>query len=258
VAEHARPKTSRWRRPKRLWVVAIAVLSFVVIGSGTGYAVEAATTSPVHHAAFFACVSGNGAGQVTGPITGHPLSCPTGQILAEDNNVGPSGSPGAKGTAGPVGPTGPPGAQRATAPPTAVVVPGTTLTTIGGSFSTGHTVIGTDSSLSAGTYLVTLTGDFYKHATTTATPDLQIQLNGASSKLTAYTDQFPANAAEGVGLGTDGTPNGLELTATVSGVVTVTADQPVEFDAFGYNADRGGEGGGDFGVITTVSFTPEG
>ena len=252
MGTHEAPKPIRRLRTRHSWLFFFSLVGGIMaLGTGTTYAVVAATSSPVHHAAFFACIDQNGAGKVVGPITGHPMTCPAGQILAEDNNPGPAGPTG---PAGKNGTNGANGSSGVTAPPTVTLVPGTTLTAIGGSWSTGHTVIKSGISLSAGTYNVTLTGDFYKVATTTATPVLQIQLNGGDKQLTAYTSAFPYNAAEAVGLGTDGTPNGLEQTASISGVVRVTAGQNLEIDAFGYNADRSGSGGGDFGVITTVSF----
>lgn len=129
-----------------------------------------------------------------------------------------------------------------------------TLSAIGGSWSKGHVPVATKQ-LAAGTYLVTLKGDFYKAQTTTATPVLQIQLNGGSSQLTGYTGMFPYDAAEATGLGSDGTPNGLEQNASDYGIITIPAGgATVEIDAFGYNPDRGGQGGGDFGVIASASF----
>lgn len=151
------------------------------------------------------------------------------------------------------------------APPAPYVAPAptsatgsATLKAIGGGWGAGHTVV-KSVTLNAGTYLVSLSGDFYKTAPTTATPILQIQLNGTDKQITGYTGAFPYNAAEATGVGSDGSPNGLEQTATAVGVITVAHDgTTVEVDAFGYNADRGSEGGGDFAVNAGVSFTPEG
>jgi hypothetical protein len=85
--------TKRWR-------IAVSALSTAGLLAGGGliasHAHAAAAASPVHHAAFFACISGNGSG-TAGPITGHPVSCPSGSILAEDNNVGPQGPAGPAG-----------------------------------------------------------------------------------------------------------------------------------------------------------------
>lgn len=148
--------------------------------------------------------------------------------------------------------------------PTATYTPPTTLTSgaanvalpkIGGSWSTGHTDV-QDFTAPAGTYLVNLSGDFYKTATTPATPDLQIQLNGGSAQITGYTGAFPYNANEATGVGSDGTPNGLEQTATAVGTITLTQTTTLEIDAFGYNADRSGDGGGDFAVTASVTLVP--
>jgi hypothetical protein len=148
-------------------------------------------------------------------------------------------------------PTGPQGPSGVTA--TQRVTGSATLAHIGGSWTVGHTMV-KQVSLPKGTYLVTLNGDFYKTATTTATPDLQIQLNGADHQVTGYTDQFPYNAAEGVGA-TSGSPNGLELNATSEDTIVLAAPATLEIDAFGYNADRSGNGGGDFAVNASASFT---
>lgn len=173
---------------------------------------------------------------------------------------GPAGPQGEAGPAGPTGETGPQGPEGTQGPagPSGVVSTATfhtqkDLGAIGGSWSTGHTAVGTQH-LDAGTYLVTLTGDFYKTAHTDATPVLQIQINGADKQVTGYTGQFPSNAAEAIGLGSDGTPNGLEQTATAYGVITMADAGDVEIDAFGYNADRGGEGADSFGVIASADF----
>lgn len=160
--------------------------------------------------------------------------------LSSNGTAGPKGDTGAKGD------TGPSGVQ-------AIVnkAGSANLGHIGGSWGSGHTVV-TTIDLPAGTFEVNLTGDFYKVLSTTATPVLQIQLNGANRQLTAYTGAFPYNAAEGFGIGTDGSPNGLEQTASVSGVITLASAGTMEVDAFGYNPDRSGSGGGDFDVNATV------
>jgi len=149
-------------------------------------------------------------------------------------------------------------------PVTSLAAPGTTLAHIGGSWGAGHTSLGTQE-LPAGTYLVTVTGDFYRAGTPgscadlTATPVLQIQVNGLAHQVTAYTGAFPAASAETCGLGSDGTPNGLEQTASASTTIVVPAGGgTAELDAFGYNPDRGSEGSGNFGVIGHAEFTKVG
>lgn len=159
----------------------------------------------------------------------------------------------AGGLQGAPGPAGPAGANAFVGTQSFANATAVTLPAIGGSWTAGHAKVGTED-LKAGTYLVTLTGNFFKTAATTATPVLQIQLNGADRQLTGYTGAFPANAAEGTGLGADGTPNGLEQDAVAVGIVTLKADTSVEIDAFGYNPDRSGSGGGDFGVYAVASF----
>lgn len=132
----------------------------------------------------------------------------------------------------------------------------TTLAGIGGSWLTRHTLVATSPKLSPGTYLVTLTGDFYhseQDATdqTSATPVLQIQLHPNTAVidrlLTGYTGAFPAADAH-YGVDSNGAPNGLEQTAVATGVIKVTSAGTVDIDAFGYNAGGSGAGGGDFGV----------
>jgi hypothetical protein len=151
---------------KRVTVLA-AVAAAAVLGLGGAAVADAATApSPVHHAAFFACVSGNGTG-TAGPITGHPLTCPAGSILAEDNNPGPAGPTGPAGApgsgTGPAGPTGPKGDTGATGAQGPSGVVGVTTKDLGavasvatgGSFVTGATLVGTVD-LAAGTYLVSV------------------------------------------------------------------------------------------------------
>jgi hypothetical protein len=226
---------------KKLLALMLAPMLGLAAFLAPGLASAATSTSPVHHAAFFACVDHNGSGQATA-VTGHPVTCPAGSILAE----------GDRGTTGPAGPAGKDGASGVVSVTTATG--STAIAHVGGSWSAGHAVVKTIP-LKAGTYLITLTGDFYKTVTTTATPVLQIQLNGASTQLTGYTGAFPYNAAEAVGTGTDGTPNGLEQTATAVGTVTLATAGDVEIDVFGYNPDRSAAGSGDFAVNATASFT---
>jgi hypothetical protein len=168
--------------------------------------------------------------------------------LAMSGAQGQKGDKGDQGIQGVKGDTGPSGVQAI-----GNATGSANLGHIGGSWGSGHTVVKTVD-LKAGTYHVDLTGDFYKVLSTSATPVLQIQLNGADHQLTGYTGAFPYNAAEGFGVGTDGSPNGLEQTAVATGVITLAADTTVEVDAFGYNPDRSGSGGGDFDVNATVSF----
>lgn len=133
-----------------------------------------------------------------------------------------------------------------------------TLNTIGGPWKSGHTLVEAvpSADLPDGTYLVTLTGDFYKTTTTTATPVLQIQLNDTATgeQVTGYTGAFPYNAAERTGLSSDGTPAGLEQTATAYGIVNIDKGATVQIDAFGYNPDTSSEGSGDFAVNATAIF----
>lgn len=233
---------------RKTFAAAVAVVAAAAAAAlGTAAAQAASAPSPVHHASFFGCFTHNGAGSAS-VITGHPNDCAPGSILAE----------GDRGTMGPAGPAGAPGKDGAQGPSGVVSVTTVTgsaaLPAIGGSWTKGHAVA-KSFTLPAGKYLVTLTGDFYKTAATTATPVLQVQLNGADRQLTGYTGAFPYNAAEAVGTGTDGTPNGLEQTATAYGIVTMAAGGTVEADVFGYNPDRSGSGGGDFAANVTVSVT---
>ena len=154
---------------------------------------------------------------------------------------GKDGANGVNGATGPAGPTGPTGLIN----PVTWAPAAKPIAHIGGHWSDGHTTVATEH-LDGGTYLVALVGDFYKTESTTATPDLQIQMNVvnvAGQQVTAYTGQFPYNAAEGVGLDTDGWPKGLEQTASSSAIITVPSGGAIaEIDAFGYNADRSQDG----------------
>ncbi|HEY3718351.1 MAG TPA: hypothetical protein VGL39_27830 [Jatrophihabitantaceae bacterium] len=239
-------------------VLAAAAIAAVTLG---GVAASAGPSDPTYHSnglGFHACVKRDGSSRLYNNAiylntSGH-ATCPAGYAwFAWDQNGG--------GVAGPQGPAGPTGAQGDPAPaPTvaSVDVAGTTLPAIGGSWTAGHVNLGSKD-LAAGTYLVAVTGDFYKAAHTDATPVLQIQVNGLAQQVTAYTGAFPADAAEGVGLAADGTPNGLEQTASgYATIVVPAAGATAELDAFGYNPDRSGTGGGAFGVITHATFTKVG
>jgi hypothetical protein len=88
-------------------LTAMAAAACIGLAAG-GLGVASAATAPVvHHAAFFSCISHNGAGTGT-PVTGRPVSCPAGSILAEGDH-GTTGPAGPKGTTGAQGPAGPAG-----------------------------------------------------------------------------------------------------------------------------------------------------
>lgn len=232
-------KTPRGRRGR--FAVAAAGLAVVAASTVGGVAAFAGSNDPTYHSntdGFHACVSTDGSSKLyNGAVyrnAAHP-TCPNGYARLDWDKATP-----------PTAPT-----------VTSVNAPGTTLPAIGGSWGTGHVNLGSKA-LTAGTYLVAVTGDFYKTATTTATPVLQIQVNGLPQQVTAYTGAFPTDPAEGVGLGSDGTPNGLEQTASGYATVVLTAPATAELDAFGYNPDRSGSGSGDFGVIAHATFTKVG
>lgn len=88
--------SKRWRVALSTAITAGLLAGGGLIATGAG---AATPVSPVHHAAYFACFA-NGGNGTAGPITGHPVACPSGSILAEDNNPGPAGAPGAPGAAG--------------------------------------------------------------------------------------------------------------------------------------------------------------
>lgn len=229
---------------RKLWGIPVALVGAILLAFGSGAGAAYAALKPAPNVVTHACIDGQNRVLEHNFLNSVP-SCPNGFGVT----IG-----GGSGTAGPAGPQGPSGVQHVTS-----ASGNATLAAIGGSWVKGHTAVKAVT-LPAGTYLVTLTGDFYKTATTTATPVLQIQLNGGSKQLTGYTGAFPYNSAEATGVGSDGTPNGLEQTAVADGIISVpSGGATLEIDAFGYNPDRGGEGGGDFAVnanVDIVQLTP--
>ena len=163
---------------------------------------------------------------------------------------GKQGTPGVKGDKGDPGTPGKDGSD-AFVDTDVKAFDAKTITNIGGSWGSRHTEAGSFT-LEPGTYLVNLSGDFYGVESTDATPVLQVALRGEGVALTAYTGEFPTGTA--FGLGSDGTPNGLEQTASASGVVTVTKETPVTVNLFGYNGDSSSKGSGQFGAIPSVSL----
>lgn len=224
-------------RISRKPLVGVAAVAVIALGiGGVGIAQAATATSPVHHAAFFACVSRGGNG-TAGAITGHPVTCPSGSILAEDNNIGPAGTagtPGAKGT------TGAPGATGATGPqgPSGVVgvtvkdLGGVASVPTGGSFVSNSTLVGTVS-LSAGTYLVSVQAK--------ATPDVS-SVVGVFPQFFVY-DQAANASFTGdlfnVGAGSLAESNtNIDSYFSGSDVITLTSPTTLNLLAFGYDADR--------------------
>lgn len=239
-------------------VAAIGAATVIAVSGGAAYALSAASGVNLPAGTVHGCITGSSHTLEHVSSVTHGISCPAGSTLVYWSVTGPKGPQGSPGSQGAPGLQGIQGVQGKQGPSGVVAVDtetgNATLPHIGGSWTAGHAVV-KDIALKAGTYLVTLTGDFYKTATTPATPVLQIQLNGANHQLTGYTGAFPYNAAEATGTGTDGTPNGLEQTAVAAGIITMAADGTVEIDAFGYNPDRSGNGGGDFAVNATISIT---
>jgi len=133
------------------------------------------------------------------------------------------------------------------------------LGNLGGSWGSNHVDIH-EIAVPAGTYMVSLTGDFYRRAATSATPVLQIQLNGADGgkQITAYTGAFPyhanQDASNALGLADNGRPKGLEQTASATGIITVSSATTLSLDAFGYNPDRSSAGSNALGVIANVEL----
>ncbi|MFT4081255.1 MAG: collagen-like protein [Nocardioides sp.] len=224
--------------------VAVAVTA-VVVGSGGAYAAHLITGKDIKDG------SVTSADVKNGTLGKADLSSATQKALAGATGAkGAKGDTGAKGAKGDTGATGPQGESGVVATDTASFK-NVTVEALGGSWSTGHTTVGTVD-LDAGTYLVAVTGDFYKAADTDATPVLQIQLNGADTQVTAYTAAFPTGSVSGVD--DDNNPSGLEQTASGYGIITLDEAGSVSIDAFGYNGDRGSEGSGDFAVNATADF----
>jgi hypothetical protein len=194
-------------------IAAVAITAAAVIGAGGTIAAQAAATSPAHHAAYFACFAQNGAG-TAGAITGHPVTCPAGSILAEDNNPGPAG-------------------------PSGVVSVGThdlgavASVPTGGPFATGKTLVGTVS-LTAGTYALSVNAK--------ATPL-------TSSAVEVFPQFFAYNGAALADFSNDlfnvGSGPLASTSTTIDGyfsgttVITLAADSVLDLYAFGYDSDQG-------------------
>jgi hypothetical protein len=215
-------------------LAAVSVLAAASLAvAGVGIAQAATATSPVHHAAFFACVSNSGNG-TAGPITGHPVTCPSGSILAEDNNTGPAGAAGARGATGAAGPAGATGPQG---PSGVVGVTSKDLGAVssvptGGSFVANSTLVGTVS-LAAGTYLVSVQAK--------ATPDVSSAV-GVFPQFFVY-DQARNASFTGdmfnVGAGSLAEDNtNVDSYFSGSDVITLASPTTLSLYAFGYDADR--------------------
>lgn len=193
-----------------------------------------------------------------GQVAEVDLAAPVKAKLAKVGKQGKEGKEGKEGPAGTNGTNGTNGKDAFVDARTVQLGP-TVIQKIGGTWSTNHTTAGTFT-LQPGTYLVSVTGDFYALAARTATPVLQLAFyatDGSPVALAAYTAPFPQGGKYGA---TDGAPNGLEQTASAYDIVTVTKPTQIEVALHGYNADRGdgvggtADGSGQFAANTKVTW----
>jgi hypothetical protein len=131
------------------------------------------------------------------------------------------------------------------------------ITTIGGSFATGKTVVGTVEVAAAGTYLVNTSAVFdrkdeasdgYLAPTTDTYPSLVVR----------YGDDYTPPVKWGVDAGTImGSPVSrkgfVELTGSATKTITVDGPTTLNVYGFGYNEDRSGFGGGQITVSAQVT-----
>lgn len=194
-------------------IAAIAVAAAAVTGAGSAIAAQAAAPPAAHHAAFFACFAQNGDG-TAGPVTGHPVTCPAGSILAEDNNPGPAG---------------PSGVTSVASHDLGAVASVPT----GGPFFADKTLVGTVS-LKAGTYEVSVNAK--------ATPL-------TSSAVEVFPQFFAYNGAALADFSNDlfnvgsgplaSTSTTIDSYFSGSRVITLAADSVLDLYAFGYDSDQG-------------------
>lgn len=170
---------------------------------------------------------------------------------------GDTGEKGDKGDPGPQGPKGEPGENGVDGQDAFVGIHTVTAADldgflIGGSWGTNHTDIA-DTTLDAGTYLVTLNGNFWRLVDGSHnSPVFQIQVNAPDNpQITAYSPAFPDHPNQPGGLNKPG----IEQSASAQGIIVIADDDtPVSIDLFGYNADRSSAGSGDFAAAVRVDF----
>lgn len=221
------------RRPAVLAVLAIAVSAVAVIMAGLSIA-QAAAPSPVHHAAYFACFS-NGGNGTAGPVTGHPVTCPSGSILAEDNNPGPAGAAGPSGVVG-----------VATHDLGAVASVPT-----GGPFAAGKTLVGTVP-LKAGTYEVSVNAKATPLTSSAVEVFPQFFAYDGAALADFSNDLFNVGSGPLASLNTT-----IDSYFSGSRVITLAADSSINFYAFGYDSDQGaGSYKLDDLAVTAVQLQP--
>lgn len=163
-------------------------------------------------------------------------------------DTGLPGADGAPGIQGPKGDKGDPGTDGKDAFVETYTLSGTdTDFLVGGSWSTNHTDID-DADVPAGTYLVTVNGNFIRSKADTtgtpATPVFQVQVNANGQQVTAYTGEFPSQTVA----------NSIEQSASGFAVITLPSATAVSLDLFGYNADRSARGSGEFSAAVTATL----
>lgn len=124
------------------------------------------------------------------------------------------------------------------------------ITTIGGSFATGKTVVGTVEVAAAGTYLVNTSAVFDR------------KNEGTEGYLAPTTDTYPSlvvrygttEADAGTIMGSPVSRKGfVELTGSATKTISVDGPTTLNVYGFGYNEDRSGFGGGQITVAAQVT-----
>lgn len=157
---------------------------------------------------------------------------------------GTDGKDGVKGDTGDKGAPGDPASDVKGGADTLFAKAGTTITNIGGTFSTRHTEVGTFT-MKKGKWLTSLQAKFNrKTASPAGDPDVQPQLQLVCD------GQYVTIMGNSISPALD-----ADLTGSGVNIITVTDDTTCTVNAFGYNSVRGLQGSGEITVDAAVIAT---
>lgn len=230
--------------------IVVAATAAALVGGGTAYAVQAATSS-ITPKPLYACES---SGHVTVTLLSTPSAkCPSGTTSIMVGAQGPAGPQGVAGSPGPRGSTGAQGPSGVQALTTNDLGGKPSIVT-GGSFVSNSTEVGTVS-LPAGTYLVSINAKATPPASGTSAVDVFPQF--------FVYDQVKNSGFTGdlfnIGSGALESGANANIDSYFSGSSTVTLSQATTLHiyAFGYDSDRGtGSYILDDLTVTTTQLTP--